>query len=42
MSTKIRRYILAIKYWLQGDDWQFAVEYADAIVNGWITKENER
>lgn len=32
---KIRVYCLAIKYWLQGDPWQFAVEYARAIVEGW-------
>lgn len=27
-------YIYAIKYWLQGDDWKFAKEYAKAIVRG--------
>lgn len=32
---KIRVYCLAVKYWLQGDTWRFAVEYARAIVEGW-------
>lgn len=27
-------YILAIKYYLQGDDWEEAVNYAKFIVNG--------
>ena len=31
----IRIYLLAIKYWLQGDEWIFAVEYAKALVRGW-------
>jgi len=31
----IRIYILAIKYFLQGDKWRFAVEYATALVKGW-------
>ncbi len=35
MLEKIRIYILAIKYWVQGDEWKFAVEYAEAIVKGW-------
>ena len=30
----IRVYLLAIKYWLQGDHWDFAKEYAAAIVMG--------
>jgi len=34
MSAKFRIYILAIKYWLQGDKWSDAVEYATAIVRG--------
>lgn len=29
-----RRYLLAIKYWLQGDKWRFAVEYAKRLVEG--------
>jgi len=33
MSHKIRTYFLAIKYWLQGDSWKFAIEYAKAITN---------
>ncbi len=28
-------YFLAIKYWIQGDDWEKAVEDAKAIVRGW-------
>lgn len=31
---KMRRLFLALKYWLQGDSWQSAKEYADAIVCG--------
>lgn len=27
----MRKHILAIKYWLQGDDWRKATEYAEAI-----------
>ena len=27
-------YLLAIKYWLKGDTWEFAKEYAEAIVLG--------
>lgn len=35
-DKKMNIYLLAIKYWLfQGDDWDFAVEYATSIVNGW-------
>jgi len=30
----IRVYILAIKYWLSGDEWKFAKEYAEALVKG--------
>lgn len=33
--NKIRIYYLALKYWIQGDEWRFAVEYAKAIVKGW-------
>ena len=29
-----RIFFLAIKYWLQGDTWAKAVEYAEAIVKG--------
>jgi len=32
--NKIRIYVLAIKYWLQGDDWDFALEYATTLVAG--------
>lgn len=32
--NEIRIYILTIKYWLQGDDWNFAKEYAESIVRG--------
>ena len=31
---KLQIYVLTIKYWLQGDDWQFAKEYATALVMG--------
>jgi len=31
---EIRIFILTIKYWLKGDDWEFAKEYAEAIVRG--------
>lgn len=31
----MRLYILAVKYWLQGQCWNEALEYAKAIVNGW-------
>ena len=34
MKTQYRIFILTIKYWLQGDSWQFAKEYAEAIVLG--------
>lgn len=34
MNKKIRIYCLAIKYWSEGDDWEFAVEYARTIVEG--------
>ena len=27
-------YLYTIKYWLQGDDWGFAKEYATGIVRG--------
>ena len=30
----IKIYFLTIKYWLQGDEWGFAKEYAEAIVRG--------
>jgi hypothetical protein len=33
-----RGYFLAIKYWLQGDTWQFAKEYAASIINGFNHK----
>lgn len=28
----LRIYCLAIKYWAQGDEWDFAVEYAKSLV----------
>jgi hypothetical protein len=28
-------YSLAVKYWLSGDDWRFAVEYAESLVKSW-------
>ncbi len=35
---KIRIYYLAVKYWMQGDDWKKAVEYAKSLVLGWKNK----
>jgi hypothetical protein len=35
MKDWINVYILTIKYWLQGDDWKFAKEYAEALVKGY-------
>jgi len=34
MQKKIRILLLTIKYYLQGDTWQFANEYAKALVQG--------
>jgi hypothetical protein len=34
IKLSARGYLLAIKYWLQGDSWQFAKEYAAAITQG--------
>jgi len=34
----IRVYILAIKYFIGGDKWKFAKEYAEAIVKGFKRK----
>ena len=34
MKTKIRIFLLAVRYFRQGDDWQFAKEYAAFIING--------
>lgn len=34
MMNEIRVYYLAIRYWLQGDDWKSAVEYGRFIVEG--------
>jgi len=33
-TKKIDIFFLSIKYWLQGDTWKFAKEYATAIVEG--------
>jgi len=33
-------YFLAIKYWLQGDTWQFAKEYAYSITNAFSERKN--
>lgn len=37
-ANRIDIYLLAIKYWLQGDDWKFAYEYAEALINGFKGK----
>ena len=34
MIKRIRIYKLAIKYWIRGDDWDYAVCYAERIVLG--------
>jgi len=34
MRKKIRIYILALKYWFQGDTWVDAVKYAKALIHG--------
>ena len=34
MFDKIRMFILAAKYWMRGDDWDEAVEFAKFIVEG--------
>jgi len=34
MMRDIEIYFLAIKYWLRGDEWGVALEYARAIVKG--------
>jgi len=34
MIEDIRIYWLAIKYWLAGDEWKFAKQYAEALVRG--------
>lgn len=38
MKNDLRIYFLAVKYWLQGDMWIDAVEYARAIVRGFKKK----
>ena len=34
MLDNARIYWLALKYWLSGDEWNFAVEYATSLVKG--------
>ena len=34
MKDSISILILAIKYWMQGDNWEFAINYATNIVKG--------
>jgi len=34
MMKSMEVYSLAIKYWLQGDEWAVALEYARVIVGG--------
>jgi hypothetical protein len=38
MIDHIRILKLAIKYWLQGDSWDFAVEFATKLVKGFKHK----
>ena len=33
---KIRFYTLAVKYWLQGDEWEEAKAYAAVITGRWV------
>lgn len=35
LEDKVRVYILAVKYWYSGDDWDFAKGYALSLVKGW-------
>ena len=35
MLDGLRIYWLAIKYWIQGDSWRKAVEYATVMVKHW-------
>ena len=37
MLDKIRVFMLTLKYWMQGDDWPEAKEFAKVIVNRWKT-----
>ena len=37
MLDKIRVFFLALKYWMQGDDWDEAKEFAKVIVTRWRT-----
>ena len=39
--NKIRIYQLAIKYWIQGDQWDNAVEFAGSILDGQQIKRPE-
>jgi len=39
---KIRIYTLAIKYYFNGDDWEFAVEYATRLVEGFKKPSKRR
>lgn len=34
MLDDIRILFLTIKYWMQGDEWDFAKEYAESLVRG--------
>ena len=34
MKSKVRIYLLSMKYWLQGNDWREAKHYAEFIVKG--------
>jgi len=37
IKDKFKIFFLALKYWLQGDDWEFAKYYATSIVK-WFKK----
>ena len=38
MGLSVRGYVLAMKYWLQGEAWKDAKEYAQ-IITGWAEKK---
>jgi len=35
MKRNLKILILAIKYWLEGDDWWYAMKTAERLVKGW-------
>ena len=39
MLNQIRVFMLAVKYWLQGDSWESAVKFGRFIVEGFKTHD---